>query len=334
MLALQYQRPSKLQLLNLPEKEPDKNEVKIKIFFAGICGTDLHIISEQAPASPLVVLGHEFSGQVLAIGRNVSHVKIGDMVSINPNNFCRICKNCRKGLVQFCENLNPIGIKRNGGWAEYCTVDSEQVFLLPPSIEIPWGALCEPFSCIVHGWDQLQPISPESNILIIGAGIIGLLWGLLLNNYGCHQVIISEPKEERRKIAKNLNFAPSKPQDIRTKLSKSNSGYDIIIDCSGNSQAINQAFNWINPSGKFLFFGVCPLESKINIRPFQIFKKELTLIGSIINPFTFSRSIELIKQIQLPIEKLGVKFYSLQDYKLAINEVKSGKVLKGLYRLE
>jgi threonine dehydrogenase-like Zn-dependent dehydrogenase len=162
MQALQYNRPGKLILKDLPIPEPEKEEALIKVSHSGICGTDIHILEEEAPAAPVVVLGHEFSGTVAVTGKNVSHLKPGERVCVDPNNYCGHCHYCRIGEVHFCRNLEAVGVSRNGAWAEYCISPAKQVYSLPEDVSPEWGALCEPLSCILHGWDRLQPISPAT----------------------------------------------------------------------------------------------------------------------------------------------------------------------------
>ncbi len=330
MKALQYKRPSQLSLVELPVPEPGPDEVLIKVSHAGICGTDIHIMAEESPAAPEVVLGHEFSGTLAAMGNSVNHLREGQRVAVDPNNYCRRCDYCRIGKVHFCRNLNPVGVFRDGAWAEYCLAPANQVYELPKDVTFQWGALCEPFSCILHGWEKIQPVSAQDTVLILGGGIIGILWGMLLKRYNFQNLTFSEPAENRRRILNNLSFRTAAPKDVAS----SNEEFNLIIDCSGNPKAVQDAFAWLKPLGKFLLFGVCPATSQIQINPFQMFKKELTLIGSVINPFAFSGAIELIKQIQLPIENLGVQFYHLTEYHKAIEEVKSGRVTKGIFVMD
>lgn len=328
MQAIRYHRPGRIQLEELPKPVPADDEVLISVTHAGICGTDLHIVAEESPAAPEVILGHEFAGEAVAIGKSVRHVEVGDKVAVDPNNYCGQCRYCRKGQVQFCENLHPLGVFRDGGWAQFCCAPVRQVYLLPPEVPPEWGALGEPLSCILHGWDRLSPVAPDSKILIIGSGIVGLLWGLTLRKMNRHNFLISEPNDYRRGLAEELGFSTTLPQKLPA---AAKPGFDVIIDCSGSPQAIQSAIHSINPLGKVLFFGVCPEGSRMEIEPFQIFKKELNLIGSVINPFTFSRALALISQILLPIEKLGVHFFNLQDYREAIRVALSGEAAKVMF---
>jgi threonine dehydrogenase-like Zn-dependent dehydrogenase len=128
-----------------------------------------------------------------------------------------------------------------------------------------------------------------------------------------------------------LGFESYHPEELLASHNKK-TNFDVVIDCSGNPIAIEQSINWLNPLGKFMFFGICSKDTMIRINPFKIFQKELSLFGSVINPFTFSRALELIQQIRRPIENLGVKFHSLQQYQQAIKAAREGNVTKILFK--
>ncbi len=333
MIALQYRRPKQLVKCELPVPQIKDDEVLIKTAFAGICGTDLHIMNGASPAAAQVVPGHEFSGTVVQTGKNVTNVAVGDRVAVDPNNYCGACNPCRDGQIHFCKAIEPLGVFRDGAWAEYCAAPAKQVYPLPEAISLEWAALSEPLSCLLHGWDQLQPLRYDQSVLIPGSGLMGLLWGLTLRQFGFTRLLLSEPRENRRAIARKLKLDVLQPGIIYSNFAETNAGYDIIIDCSGSAAAIEQAIDWLNPRGKFLFFGICPQNKKINIEPFKIFQKELTLIGSVINPFTFNRAIDLTKKLQRPLEDLGVRFFKLHEYEKAISAAGSGAANKVIFEL-
>jgi 2-desacetyl-2-hydroxyethyl bacteriochlorophyllide A dehydrogenase len=334
MQALLYKHPKNISLINLPSPDPGPDEVMIKTAYCGICGTDLHIIADEAPAAEKVIPGHEFSGHIEKVGAEVSSLKLGDAVAVDPNIQCGNCPPCKKGQIHFCQNLKPVGVFVNGGMAEYCLVKGSHVYKLPSGVSLVWGALTEPVSCIVHGWHRLLPLPDNPSILILGAGLIGLLWGVLLKQNGIKKTRFSEPIEKRQQIARQFEFKVTAPDQLIQNQSKSGDGFDVIIDCSGNPRAIEMSFPLIKPLGKFLFFGMCPQKSQISIPPFQIFQKELTLIGSVINPFTFTTALKLIEQIQVPIDNLDIKFFLLQDYQQAFQTAKSGHYTKVMFSVQ
>jgi D-arabinitol dehydrogenase (NADP+) len=333
MQALYYNRPGKLRLLDLPVPVPRADEVLVEVGYSGICGTDLHILKDESPAANQVIPGHEFSGRVVDSGVSVHHLRKGDRVVIDPNTYCGACEFCHHGQVHFCLNNKPIGVFRNGGWAQYCAVPAALVHPVKADTDLAWAALTEPLSCILHGWDRIQPVLPQQRTLILGAGLIGLLWSLILRRFGITNLIISEPVANRRKFARKLQFNCLNPDQVYQSNSAEQNGFDIIIDCSGNPTAIEQALNRLNPLGKLLFFGVCPQNSSISIDPFKIFQMEWTLYGSIINPFTFARALEIMPLIKTPFSDLGVITFTLSEYKKALAAARSGMYTKVLFKL-
>jgi 2-desacetyl-2-hydroxyethyl bacteriochlorophyllide A dehydrogenase len=333
MHALCYSRPGNLKLIERPIPDLQIEEVLIEVAYSGVCGTDLHILKEESPAAEEVILGHEFSGRIIATGNSVHTFKPGDLVAVDPNNYCGTCEYCRRGQVHFCQNIKPIGVFRNGGWAEFCAIPSALVHPVPASIDPAWAALTEPISCILHGWDRIQPLQPEQKILILGAGLIGLLWILILNQLEFSNVILSEPQAHRRETARKLNLPCFEPEQVLKQNSNGPKGFDVIIDCSGNPAAIEHSLDMLNPLGKFLFFGVCPQTSTINIKPFLIFQKEWTFYGSVINPLTFCRALEIIPAIQKPLADLGVITFSLSDYQEGLAAARSGRYTKVLFKI-
>ncbi|KAK7862918.1 hypothetical protein R5R35_003255 [Gryllus longicercus] len=345
MDALQFDLKSKqLSLIQLPvPSKLAENDVLIKVAYAGICGTDLHIAEGAFPCGEKVVLGHEFSGVVEAVGSKVNHVKPGDKVSVDPNSGCGTCNYCTDSNYHYCEVgglNNTIGIYRNGGWANYCVVPNNQVFKLPEKISLEQAALTEPLSCISHGWDKIQPIPIGKDILIMGAGIIGNLWACVLHLQGHRKVIVSEPQEARRKLVANLNtgYEIMKPTDLQArKAANPKWGVDLIIDCSGFGPAIEQALDLLNPGGQLCIFGVASPETKISVSPYLLFKKELTINAINVNPFSFNKSLGFIDAMgdrYLAYEKLGIKVFGLNQYEAALAALKTGTIAKAIFKID
>jgi threonine dehydrogenase-like Zn-dependent dehydrogenase len=224
-----------------------------------------------------------------------------------------------------------VGVFRDGAWAEYCVVPAAQVYRLDPGSDLAWGALAEPISCILHGWDRLQPVTPDQSVVILGAGLIGLLWAILLRQYGFKNVVISEVSGQRIERARRLGFKADKPADRSDNLTRD--AFDIVIDCSGNPKAVEEAVDWLRPLGKLLLFGICPEDTIVRMNPFRIFQKELSILGSVINPFTFTRAIEFLKTLTFPLEDLGVAFFPLDAVKEAIDAARDGRSTKILFKV-
>lgn len=317
--------------------KPGPNEVRIKIAYSGICGTDLHILEGAFPCKQdgPFVLGHEFSGTVDEIGNAVTNFKVGQKVAVDPNSGCNNCCDCHLGNYHFCHVgglRNTIGIYRNGGWATHALVPESQVHLVADEVPMHQAALAEPLSCLAHGLKIIGKIDVGYNVLILGAGIIGLLWSCLLHLHGLRKTVtISEPQEKRRKMVSNLdlNYKIKEPSQL------GNEEYDLIVDCSGSGPAMESAIRLVKPGGTLCIFGAANPKAKMTIEPYQIFKKELRIVGVNINPHTFPRALCLLQAMSdryLDYDKLGIKVYTLSQYKEALEALKRGDVSKAVFK--
>lgn len=327
-----------LTLKKVPIPKPTSDEIRIKVAYAGICGTDLHILEGAFPCKQdgHLVLGHEFAGTVDAIGSDVTNFKVGQKVAVDPNSGCHKCRDCHLGDYHFCKTgglRNTIGIFRDGGWATHVLVPESQVHLVPDEVQMDQAALAEPLSCLAHGLKKIGEIHVGYKVLVIGAGIIGLLWSCLLHLRGLRNTVtISEPQEKRRKMASNLglNYKVKDPSQI------GNEEYDLIVDCSGSGPAMESAVRLLKPGGCLCMFGAANPKAKMIIEPYQFFKKELRIVGVNINPHTFPRSLCLLQAMAsqyLNYEKLGVKVFTLSQYKEALEALKKGDVSKAVFKL-
>jgi len=208
------------------------------------------------------------------------------------------------------------------------------------------GALCEPLSCILHGWDRLQMVNapqPDSKIVIMGAGIIGNLWICLLHHYGFRDVIVSEPSPIRRKLAAQLEtgFQILGPDELEQSMPKSRVeaeqfGIDVVIDCTGVPKALENIIPYLARGAKVLIFGCAPTGQSMKICPEEIFSKELTILGTQIQPFTYARSIALAKVLgsrYLDMKKLGIEVTEMKNYKPALEKLKLGEISKVMFKL-
>ncbi|XP_032686133.1 sorbitol dehydrogenase-like [Odontomachus brunneus] len=320
---------------NIPKPAPD--EVRIKVAYSGICGTDLHILEGSFPCKEdgPVTLGHEFVGTIDELGSNVTIFKVGQCVAVDPNNGCNKCDHCHNANYHYCELggiNNTIGIYRNGGWATHALVPETQVYLIPDGVEMHQAVLSEPLSCLAHGWDKVNPVNVGSKVLVIGAGIIGLLWTCLLHLHGLRKTVtISEPQERRRQIADNLglNYDIKSPSEMK-------GNFDVAVDCSGSGPAMEAAVSLLGPGGRLCVFGVASPQTKLTIEPFQIYKKELSILGVNINPYSFSKGLALLQAMSekyINYNKLGIKIFSLSQHEDAIHALKKGEISKAVFKL-
>ncbi|XP_028127950.1 uncharacterized protein LOC114324346 [Diabrotica virgifera virgifera] len=316
----------------------DANDVLIKVAYSGICGTDLHMIEGKFPVvkdRPLI-LGHEFSGTVVDFGKDVTIFKVGDKVAGDPNDTCLSCEWCHLGQPHFCNDNNKnLGTFKDGAWAEIVVLPVHMVHKLPHNVTLEQGALAEPLSCLSHGMDIVEPIPVGSKILITGAGIIGVLWACVCHLRGQRNVTVCEPNAVRLDIVRNLDLKVElvTPDALKA---KSNELYDFCIDCSGNAAVMEYSVKLLRSGGTFLCFAVAPPDAEIKVNTYEMFMKETRIMGVKINPFSFLNAIRLIHAMEdryLQYEKLGIKTYKLEEYDLALQDLKTGKVLKAVFKL-
>lgn len=286
---------------------PKEDEVLIKVMACGVCGTDIHIFEgdEGAAATPYgTVLGHEFSGIIEEVGKNVKEVKVGDRVCVDPNKLCGNCYYCKNAIGHFCENMIGIGTTVNGGFSEYCVVPQSQVYKIADTTSYFEAAMCEPVACCMHGID-LCNIKTDDNVVVIGCGMIGMIMLQLAKNAGASKVIAVEPEESKREFVKKIgaDFAiDPMNEDVKEALKKN--GIDRVtkvIECVGRTSTMEQAIDIAGKKAIVMFFGLTAPNDTISVKPFEIFKKELEIKASYINPYTQSRALEMIDSKRIDV---------------------------------
>jgi len=297
-----------IQDLAIPKLESD--EVMIKVGLSGVCGTDYHIFNGKAPAKPPVVLGHEYCGEIVEIGKNVASFSIGDKVGINPNIHCGYCEYCKIGKINLCENLIALGVTRNGGFEEYSAVPVSQVYPFPKDCSYEKAAFAEPLSCCIHGLNQAQ-IELSDHVVIIGAGTIGLLMIQLVKLKGAKEIIVIEPVSEKRKLSLQLGATividPLDKQFQDEYINMSNGGADVVIECVGNVSAVETAFKIIKKGGRIIIFGLADTSAAVNLQLQKFFRKELTIKSSLLNPFTFQTAVDLLVSGKINVDPFSIE---------------------------
>lgn len=321
MKAAVITAPGEIAIEEVADPTPGDNDVVVKVAAVGICGTDLHIFEGQfAPKLPIVP-GHEMSGTVVAVGKSVTEVKIGDAVAIDPSLHCGECFYCRRARGNLCENWNALGVTYPGAAAQFLLSPKKNIHKLPKNVDLKSAALIEPLSCAVRGFDQL-PRNPGSHYLIYGSGTMGLMMAELAKVNGAASVSIVDLNQDKLKTAKVLGF---------TNLAKSADefdqprGFDVVIDCTGVTEAIKDGLKHVMPGGTFLQFGVANKDAKVEIEPFWVYNKEITIVGSMAVLHSFDRAVELFASGVLNADVMISDRYSLENYAGALTAFKSGK---------
>ncbi|MDN3017233.1 zinc-dependent alcohol dehydrogenase family protein [Paenibacillus sp. BSR1-1] len=334
MKAAVFLGKHQLEIQNQEVPVPGIGEILIKVKACGICGTDQHIFHGQpgsAEVVPPTILGHEFSGEVVSVGEKVKGLQQGDRVSIDPNIYCGICSYCRNGKKHLCENLEALGVTRNGGMAEYCVVPAANCYKVPNSISFEEASLIEPLGCVIHGIEQIK-IQPGSSVLVIGGGFIGQLMLQMTKMYGANPVVISEPDETKHSLLYDYGA-----DQVVSPLSgtfddwvSQTGGFDIVIECVGRKETMEQAVKASQKGAQILFFGVAAPDTKISISPFEVFAKELKISGSFINPDTHEKAISLIAQGKIRVNRSISHTFQLDEIPDAMVNYPRMHVTKGV----
>lgn len=334
MVAAVLPSAGRVEIEDLPRPEAGPDEIVVKVGACGLCGTDQHIFEGSGHLTidfPLVP-GHELAGKVVDTGRNVDWLKCGDRVALDPNIHCGHCFYCHRGDVHLCENLQALGVTRNGGFEEYCLSPARQAILLPNNVSTLMGGLAEPVACCLHGADRLA-VQPGETVLILGGGFIGLVLLQLAKAAGAGAVIVSEPFAARREKA--LELGASRAVDPNTEdldaivlEATEGRGADACIEAAGRVQTAEQAVNLARRGGRVLFFGVVPEGRMAQVSPFDIYRKELTILGSFVNPFTHARAVQMLSEGVVKVEELVSHRFPVRDFEKALETARTADAVK------
>lgn len=321
MKAAVITAPGKIAIEEVADPTPGADDVVVEVAAVGICGTDLHIFEgEFAPKLPITP-GHEMSGTIVAVGKNVTEIKVNDVVAIDPSLHCGECFYCRRARGNLCENWNALGVTYPGAAAQFLLASKKNIHKLSSGIDLKSAVLIEPLSCAVRGFDQL-PRNPGSHYLIYGSGTMGLMMAELAQRNGAASVSIVDLNKEKLETAKILGFT-----NISTSADEFNQprGFDVVVDCTGVTTAITDGLKHVIPGGTFLQFGVANKSVKVEIEPFWIYNKEITIVGSMAILHSFDRAVELFTSGVLNANVMISDRYSLDNYADALTAFKSGK---------
>ena len=165
-----------MRYMDVPEPAPGDDDIKVRIFACGVCGTDLHLMHDEYPSNPPIITGHEFSGIVAETGRNVKDFKPGDkIVTLTAVDTCEECEWCRQGLRMLCPERKSVGSGRDGGFAEYVIIPAQHAFHVPEGVSMIAAALCEPLACVVRSVCERTMVHAGDYVLVSGAGVMGQL---------------------------------------------------------------------------------------------------------------------------------------------------------------
>ncbi|WP_197739114.1 L-threonine 3-dehydrogenase [Athalassotoga saccharophila] len=331
---------AKMMTVDVP-KDLEAHEVLVKVKAVSICGTDLHIWLWNEWAKEHInvpqVLGHEFAGEVVAVGSEVSLVKIGDFVSSETHIPCGHCKQCRTGNMHVCQNLKILGVDMNGAFAEYVKVPEIVLWKNDPSIPSIWASVQEPLGNAIH--TIFTEDVTGKNVLVTGAGPIGLLAIGVLKTAGAAKIIVSEVNEYRRNLAKEIGadvVVNPKNQSLVDIVKKETDGdgADVLIEMSGNPQALHDGLASLTNAGRASLLGVYDKDVQINLNDLVIFKA-IRVYGITGRKMfeTWYKGAELLKNKKLDLSKIITHVLDFDDYEKGFKLMEEGKCGKVVLKL-
>ena len=328
MKAVIVEKPGEVRVDEVPDPEVGPKDVLVKVGACGICGTDIHIIDGEFPPTQYPIIpGHEFGGEVIAVGEQVVGIKVGDRVGVDPTLNCGECYFCQRGQGNLCERWNAVGVGRHpGGFAECVAVPERTVYPLPAGMSDAAAALVEPISCVVHGFDLVQPRVGDS-YLVYGAGPMGLQNAQVARFYGARVVALIDINPNRLDIARSFGFdvVGSSLDEVRQVAPR---GFDVVIEATGKTKVAEQAIEAVIRRGKLLLFGVCPPGEKAAYEAFKIYNQELTIIGSMAVLNSYGPAIDVLTAGAVDTEKMVTHTLPIDRFAEAVELVRRGEGLK------
>lgn len=287
-----------------PVPNPGPGEVRLKVMSVGVCASDLHYYREARIGTTLVqeplVIGHEASGVVDALGEGVTGLKVGDRVALEPSNSCGECESCRSGHSNVCPNVKFFGTPpEDGCFRDYLVWPADLALKVPDSMTMDEAAIVEPMAVGIHAV-KLAELKPEQTIAVLGAGAIGLSVLQAARVAGAERIIVSEPVEARRELAKRLGASDvidpsvSNAEEEFARLTDGR-GPDVVIECTGEDGAVREASRIVGLLGRIVVIGI-PDHETYTFEASPSRRKELTVVFCRRSNLTTETAIEWIAE--------------------------------------
>lgn len=333
MKAVEIKQPRKIDVVDREIPEIKEDEVLIHVKAAGICGSDIHIYhGKNAFATYPRVVGHEFVGEIVKVGKKVEKFTLGDRVTVDPVVSCGICYPCRIGRHNVCKSLNVMGVHRDGGYQEYVAVNCNQVYVLPKEISWEVAATIEPYTIAAQVIDRGR-LTADDHVLICGAGPIGLIILQVVKMIGA-KVAIVDIVESRLAKAKEMGadlVINTKSTDMTKPIMEftNNEGANLIFEATGNIHVLETCIHEIaSAAGRIVVLGFS--KEEIKIPQVDIMSKELDIIGTRLNNKKFPQVIEWFRKGLVNPEKIISHTFDFKETKkaFALSETSPEEVCK------
>ncbi|MFH1102088.1 MAG: zinc-dependent dehydrogenase [Methanobacteriota archaeon] len=309
MNVAMYYNNNDVRIEKMPVPTISNDELLVNVKASGICGSDVMewYRIKKAPR----VLGHEITGDIVEVGRNVKHYHVGDRVFVSHHVPCNTCRFCKNNQHTLCHTLHSTNFYP-GGFAEYLRVPEinvdRGVFLLPKTMSYEEGVFIEPLACVVRGM-KTAGLKKGQTVLVLGSGISGLLFIKLAKAWGAGHVIATDIDEYRLKMAKKAgaDLVINAKQNIIDPIKKYTNGHlaDLVILCTGASSAVKQALHTVDTGGTILFFAPTEPNVDIPVPLFDLWNKQITMVSTYAgSPQDITEAIDLLASKKLPVTDL------------------------------
>ncbi|EKE01686.1 MAG: hypothetical protein ACD_21C00072G0009 [uncultured bacterium] len=320
-----------LWMQDAPMPEIGPSDVLIKIKKTAICGTDVHIYNWDEWAQKTIpvpmIIGHEFVGEIANMGEEVQGFKLGDRVSGEGHISCGLCRNCKAGRRHLCRKNIGVGVTRQGCFAEYLSIPAVNAYPIPPEISDDLASILDPFGNASHVALSFDLVGED--VLITGAGPIGLMAAVIARHVGARYIVITDINEYRLDLARKLGFTQSiniKHDSIEKAMKDLNmkEGFDVGFEMSGNAQAFNMMLENMNHAGKIALLGFLPQTTTIDWN--KIIMKGL-LVKGIYGREMFETWYKMIAMLQsgLNIDPIITHHFAVDDFTKGFETMRSGK---------
>jgi L-iditol 2-dehydrogenase len=326
MLRANLVERQKIILEEVAEPIPGPGQVRLEVETCGVCGSDIHAYYGEHPYIGFPIQpGHEFAGRIESVGPGVAGWRIGQRVTAEPSLICGECENCRNGKYHICYNLRVIGCQTDGAMAKYVLVPASKLVELPPDMTFEQGSFVEPLAVGVHALRR-GSVTPDTRLLILGAGTIGLMTLLAARGMGVTEITMTDLLDDKLDMAlelgarHTLNVGKTDLLDFCRAAYGRATAFDVAIECVGTHATVAGALPALKKGGKMVLAGVFPVEVMVNLGLVQ--DREIELIGTLmyqIDEFRVAR--DLIASGKAPVERLISARYPLDRLDAAMKAI-------------
>lgn len=333
MKALVHTAANKFEIQDFPRPVPGSKDVLLRVKACGICGSDVHgMTGHTGRRQPPIIMGHEATGIIEEVGKDITKFKIGDRITFDSTVYCNRCSYCLQGRINLCSNRMVLGVstgeyRRHGAMAEYLTVPEHIVFKLPETVSYHQGALIEPLSISLHGVNRGK-LRINDKVAVLGCGIIGLMAIQCAKLAGCGTLVAVDMNEARLDMAKKVgadvivNPAKEKALDVILGLT-GGEGADAVFEAVGIEKTVGEALSWVRKGGRLVLIGNLAPTVPIGLQ--SIVTREIDVYGSCASSGEYQDCVDLIGSGRIKVEPYISKVAPLEEGQMWFDKLLAAK---------